>query len=123
MMQLKDCYERFGGDYESVRQRMPREQMIRKFAIRFLSDSSYNLLCTSLDEKNYEEAFRAAHSLKGVCQNLGFKRLESTVTIITEYLRNWKTQEMEEDQCKQLLAPVSEDYKLVVENIKQLEEE
>ena len=47
-MQLKECYDVFGGDYESVRQRMPREQMIRKFVLRFLSDPSYELLCSSL---------------------------------------------------------------------------
>ena len=122
-MQLKECYEMFGGDYEAVRRRMPREQMIQKFAIRFLSDPSYDLLCTSLNVRNYEEAFRAAHSLKGVCQNLGFKRLEGSVSIITEYLRNWSSEEMDEKKCQQLLEPVSEDYKLVVENINQLEKE
>jgi hypothetical protein len=28
-----------------------------------------------LENKNYEDAFRSAHTLKGVCQNLSFDRL------------------------------------------------
>lgn len=87
-----------------------------------MSDSSYRLLCDSLESNNYEEAFRAAHSLKGVYQNLGFKRLEQSSSSMTELLRNWKTEKMDEHQCQKLLVPVSEDYQLVVEYIKQLDE-
>ena len=87
-----------------------------------MSDSSYRLLCDSLESKNYEEAFRAAHSLKGFCQNLGFTRLEQSSSSMTELLRNWKTEKMDEHQCQKLLVPVSEDYQLVVEYIKQLDE-
>ena len=122
-MQLKECYDVFVGDYESVRQRMPREQMIRKFVLRFLSDPSYELLCSSLESKNYEEAFRAAHSLKGVCQNLGFQRLEKTVSAMTELLRKWNEAQIDEEQAQLLFEQVSEDYKLVVETIGQLDEE
>ena len=122
-MQLRECYDMFGGDYESVRQRMPKEQMIRKFAIRFLSDPSFELLCTSLNTSTYEEAFRAAHSLKGVCQNLGFKRLERSVSLMTEFLRNWDKEEIDPEQCQKLFDQVSVDYKLVTDTIKQLDEE
>ena len=122
-MQLKECYDVFGGDYESVRQRMPREQMIRKFVLRFLSDPSYELLCSSLESKNYEGAFRAAHSLKGVCQNLGFQRLVMTVSAMTELLRKWNEAQIDEEQAQLLFEQVSEDYKLVVETIGQLDEE
>lgn len=70
-----------------------------------------------------EEAFRAAHSLKGVCQNLGFQRLEKTVSAMTELLRKWNEAQIDEEQAQLLFDQVSEDYKLVVETIGQLDEE
>lgn len=55
-----------GADYEDVLKRLYSEGMIRKFARMFLDDDSYPKLERSLKEENVEEAFRAAHTLKGV---------------------------------------------------------
>ena len=46
-----------------------------RFALKFLEDQSYIQLKQALENKNYEDAFRSAHTLKGVCQNLSFDRL------------------------------------------------
>ena len=37
---------------------------------------------------NYEDAFRGAHTLKGVCQNLSFDRLYEASNELTELLRD-----------------------------------
>ena len=86
-MTLQECYAALGGDYADVATRMPRESMIQKFVLRFLSDGSYDLLCRSLEAGNYEDAFRAAHSIKGVCQNLSFTRLFTSASQLCEALR------------------------------------
>ena len=40
-----------------------------------------------LEEQNYEEAFRAAHTLKGICQNLAFVQLYDSSAQLCEALR------------------------------------
>ena len=41
-----------------------------------------------MENKNYEDAFRSAHTLKGVCQNLSFDRLYEVSNELTELLRD-----------------------------------
>ena len=74
-MTIQECYKAIGGNYEDVLRRLRSEVLIRKFTLKFLEDQSYSLLKQALGDNNYEEAFRGAHTLKGVCQNLSFDRL------------------------------------------------
>ena len=74
-MTIQECYEAIGGNYEDVLRRLRSEALIRKFTLKFLEDQSYPLLKQALGDNNYEETFRGAHTLKGVCQNLSFDRL------------------------------------------------
>lgn len=117
-MSLQECYEAFGGDYEGVIGRLRSERMVKKFAIKFLSDSSYELLMKSMEEKNYEEAFRASHTIKGICQNLGFTKLGNSSSILTDKLRDGGSEEAET-----LLEQVKVDYKETVDALQALEAE
>ena len=65
-MTLQECYTQLEGDYEGVLARLRSERMVQKFVLKFLNDKSYELLVTSLEAGNKEEAFRAAHTIKGV---------------------------------------------------------
>lgn len=65
-MTVKECYEQMGADYEGVLGRLRSEVLIKKFAKKFLDDGSFRSLKDNLVQKNGEEAFRAAHTLKGV---------------------------------------------------------
>ena len=87
IMTIQECYKEMGADYDEVFHRLPRESMVRKFALMFLNDDSYPKLEQSLKEGNAQEAFRAAHTLKGVCQNLGFTNLYQPAYELTEVLR------------------------------------
>ena len=117
-MSLQECYATFGGDYEGVIGRLRSEKMVKKFAIKFLSDSSYELLLKSMDEKNYEEAFRASHTIKGICQNLGFTKLGNSSSVLTDKLRDGGSEEADA-----LLTQVKEDYQQTVEALQALEVE
>lgn len=86
-MDLKTCYTQLGGDYDAVMGRMRREQMVAKFVLKFLGDKSYDLFEASMREQNYEEALRAVHTLKGICQNLSFTQLYETSDLITSALK------------------------------------
>lgn len=74
-MTLQDCYAALGGDYEDVSARLRSDRLIQKFLLKYLDDPSFDQLCAAMAAKDREEAFRAAHTIKGVCQNLSFTRL------------------------------------------------
>ena len=114
-MTVKECYETLGGDYAGVVARFRGEALVKRFALRFLDDGSYNLLQESLANGDYETAFRAAHTIKGVCQNLGFTRLYGSSSALTEALRGgWS------DEAASLVAPVEHDYRITVDAIEAL---
>lgn len=66
-MTIQECYRQMGANYEDVLKRLYNEGMICKFTLMFLNDDSYPKLEQALKEGNVKEAFRAAHTLKGVC--------------------------------------------------------
>ena len=106
-MTIQECYEAMGGDYNDVVSRLRTEDRIARFLVRILDDQSMNLLVNSIADRNLSEAFRAAHTLKGVCLNLSLVRLGGCVSDITEALRN--REEYGED-LEPLLAAVREEY-------------
>ena len=111
-MTLKECYEAIGGDYADVTARLPSEKFIQKFVLKFLDDGSYDLLCRSMETDNMEEAFRAAHTIKGMCQNLGFAKLGASSSALTEHLRSGQL-----GDYAALLEQVRQDYQLTQEVI------
>lgn len=65
----------WAADYEDVSARLRSDRLIQKFLLKYLDDPSFDQLCAAMAAKDREEAFRAAHTIKGVCQNLSFTRL------------------------------------------------
>ncbi|MCI8659109.1 MAG: Hpt domain-containing protein [Lachnospiraceae bacterium] len=117
-MTLKECYAELEGDYEGVLARLRSERMVQKFVLKFLNDKSYELLVTSLETGNNDEAFRAAHTIKGVCQNLSFTKLYESSSQLTECLRSGTGPEADA-----LVRQVEEDYKKTVAAIQALQTE
>lgn len=89
-MTLKECYSLLEGNYEDALRQMIKEERIKKYVLMFLRDDSYPNLIKGMEEKDYELAFRGAHTLKGVCKNLAFIKLGNVSSEITEYLRDKK---------------------------------
>lgn len=114
-MTIQECYEQIGGDYNEIMSRLRTEERIRKFAGMFLKEQSYDTLVQTLKDRNQEEAFRAAHTLKGVCQNLSFTALFKSSYDITEALR-----EGDMEKADKLLEKVTEDYQRTLEGVKAL---
>jgi len=118
-MTVRECYEIIGS-FEEVSQRLPGEDFIARMAKKFLDDGSMDLLRDSVAKGDVKEAFRAAHTLKGVCGNLSFTKLGESSTILTDAMRD-KESLSEVANLDELLAKVEEDYKLTVEAIGQLQ--
>ena len=68
-MTMRECYEVIGGNYEAVLERLHSEALIRRFTLKFLEDQSYLQLKQALENKNFEDAFRSAHTERGMSES------------------------------------------------------
>ena len=115
-MTIQECYQKLGGDYAQVEKRLPGIHLIRRFVAKFLDDGSYPELCRAMEQGQTEEAFRAAHTLKGVSANLGFDRLTASSGELTELLRG-RTDGIPTEAVP-LLDMVRQDYELTADAIR-----
>ena len=115
-MTIQECYALIGADYEGLLRRLEKEDRILRFLSRFLEEGSFTALRTALAAQNAEEAFRAAHSLKGVCMNLGLTALYNSSDALTEALRDGVIT----PAASPLFEQVTQDYQTAVKNIGQL---
>ena len=115
-MTIQECYQKLGGEFAQVEKRLPSVGLVRKFIVKFLDDDSYSNLCLAMQNGQREEAFRAAHTLKGVSANLGFSRLLASAGELTELLR--AETESIPGRAAALLEEVKQDYELTVSVIR-----
>lgn len=115
-MTFKELYEVVGGDYSDVVKRLVSEEFAKRFALKFLNDDAFASLGEAMKTRNAENAFRAAHTLKGVAQNLGFGNLGRSAAELTEVLRGRTFVDADE-----LYEKVRSDYSVLVFALKSLE--
>lgn len=115
-MTIQQCYQALGGDYAQAEKRLPSASLIKRFITKFLDDGSFSALCQAMQSGQQEEAFRAAHTLKGVCANLSFDRLMASAGELTEVLRA-QTGTIPESAAP-LWGTVKQDYEATVSAIR-----
>lgn len=113
-MTLQECYLTFGGNYDEIIKRFRREQMVEKFMLKFLSDDSFALFQTSMGEGDFEEASRAVHTLKGVCQNLAFTELFEISKKVNDAFKAGDV-----DLAKSMYSDLSEAYYKVINAVEE----
>lgn len=113
-MDLEECYLALGGDYAAVLGRLRSEKLVERFFLKFSEDKSFAELEAALSARDGETAFRAAHTLKGVCQNLGFDRLGASGSALTEALRGGVIP----PEAAELFSTVKEDYQRTMDAIR-----
>lgn len=109
-MTIKECYDSFGGSFEDVKHRLSSDALIQRLVIKFLADGSFDSLKDALEKGDYPMAFRAAHTLKGVCQNLSFDRLSKSSGEMTELLRGKSGDDVDKAECDRIWAVLAKDY-------------
>lgn len=86
-MTIKECYASLGLNFDAVKERMLSEERVERFAFRFIDNTDFAELESSISKKDWNRAFEAAHTIKGVALNLGFDRLSELDSELTEILR------------------------------------
>jgi len=107
-----------GANYEDVLVRLRSAERVERFARKVPADPSYMLLCVSLAQGDAAEAFRAAHTLKGISQNLSLTKLAASVSALTEALRD--RQSLPEG-IEPLVEAVKADYTATLKVLAQLD--
>lgn len=116
-MDLKSFYTNVGGDYDVMMGRMGnKEERIVKFLDKFTKDPSFENLKEALSSGNAEEAFRAAHTIKGVALNLELMDLQASSGRLTDILRDGVIP----DEAHEIFEQVTVDYQKATECISQL---
>lgn len=107
-----------GADVEATIKRfMGNEDIYEKFVRRFPQDQNYKKLEEHLDSRNYEEAYKCAHTLKGVSANLGFDPVYRSVSALVEELRGRKPEEVDEAKVETEWQEVQRTYLQFIEVI------
>ncbi len=114
-MTVEESYNSIGADYADICKRFGGETLVKKFALKFLQDPSYQALEKAIADDEAQEAFRAAHTLKGISANLSLTNLYTVSSVLTEKLRGGKLEDYEEDYQK-----VQEQYRLTTEALSQI---
>lgn len=86
-MTVQELYKTISGDYNEACSRLINEKLVARFVQKFPSDPSMENLRSALAEGDFKSAFRAVHTLKGVCGNLAFTKLYQAAWNLTEQLR------------------------------------
>lgn len=116
-MTIKDVYDIIHEDYQDVYDRFQMERMIQKYVLKFIEDPNFSLLKQGLECCDEQEAFRAGHTLKGVCANMGFLKLEKLSSQITELLRQYEI-----ENAKRLFPDLEKEYELIRTTIIQFQQ-
>lgn len=116
MMDLKEFYKKVGGNYDEVMGRLMSEARILKYVKRFPDTEEYATLKSALAEENWEVAFRASHTLKGVCLTLGLGNLCTPSVALCENLRAGSPKE----PCGPMMEAVTREYEAALAAIAEL---
>ena len=114
-MTVQECYEKMGGSYDDVIDRLMSEERVAKYLAKFLDSVDYDNMLKALDDKDYELAFRSVHNLKGMSLNLSFTYLQKSSDVLCEALRGGEPKE----DISGMLEDVKNSYARVTGAIKE----
>ena len=117
-MNIKEFYDKIGSDYNEVLGRLNSESLIIRLVKKFSADPTFGDLTDGFEKNDAEKAFRAAHTLKGLCSNLGFDCLFRPAYDLTEKLRG-RTFDVAE--TTESYNEVKKQYAFITESIKELD--
>lgn len=113
-MDLNGFYQEVGGSFQEVVGRFGgMEAMVKKFLGRFREDTSFQKLEQAVERMDAQEIDNAAHTLKGVCSNLGISRLQEYAQNLMMHVREGKPME----EVPAMMEQIRAEYGQVIEKL------
>lgn len=114
-MNMNEFYASIGAHIEYPLHRLGSPQLLEKYLHKLLTDCTFSQLSTAIACGQCQDAFRAAHTLKGIALNLELTPMVEPCIQLTELLRN--TQEMPASAAAQFDALASI-YRAIIAKLK-----
>ena len=114
-MTIKEFYETMGVNSEGIIARFANEERVKKYLGKLLDDQTFLNLAKAMEQADYEQAFFAVHTLKGVAANLDLLPLYQAGGQLTEILREQK--QPDEAQARAVYEQVQTAYESVIAQI------
>lgn len=115
-MTVKEIYEALDESYEEVYSRLDNDEWIAKYLKKF-KDGDYKMIMNrALNEGDWVEGFKMAHSIKGLALNLGLSRLAKCSVDLSDALRDGAPK----IDITGMLLSLNHEYDRVIEEISKL---
>lgn len=121
-MTLKELYEIIGGDYDQALRVLRVEKLMDKHIRKLTKGSVVEQLIAAGEAMDPAQMFDAAHASKGMCGNLGLKKLSDLASEIAEEFRPGNPRTMTDGQVREKLDEINALYRRAVEGVHQYEQ-
>ncbi|MCL1911107.1 MAG: Hpt domain-containing protein [Leptospirales bacterium] len=112
---VKDNFEKAGFDVTgAIRRFAGNEALYEKHIFKFIDDKIYENLAKAVSEGNRQDAFREAHTLKGMSGNLGLNPIFNPLSELVGLLRDENSQ----TDISAVFAAVEAGYESVIAALK-----
>lgn len=103
----------YGIDFPDAMERMDDDEALyERLAFKYLNNTNYVDLVAAMEAKAYEDAYEAAHTLKGVSGNLSFSKLYKVSAAVSDALYQGEYQAAE-----QMMPDVKAAHEKVIEGL------
>jgi HPt (histidine-containing phosphotransfer) domain-containing protein len=86
--------------------------LYKRLALKYITNTNYIDFISAMDVQDYDSAYKAIHSLKGVAGNLSFADLYKIAAIISEQLKQAESQDV-----PQMIPLLEENHNKVMDGL------
>lgn len=86
-MDVRSLYQAIGVDFDDVLALLRKEDRVKLYLVQTMGDPAFAALDEAMAGGDYEAAFRAAHTIKGMGMNLMLKPMTEAAIELVECLR------------------------------------
>lgn len=116
-MTVEELYENMGASYESAKRVLQLDKLITKFILKYPTDDSFERIRSSWAERDAQGTFDGAHSMKGVCANLGLDDLSARASVLAEEFRPGNERTMDDAQVDAYVEELAQKQAMTLEAI------
>jgi len=118
-MTLRELYQKMDGDYDAAMRTMMMESIAGRMIVRLPDDPNYGRLISALETMNETEIFEASHALKGVCGNLGLKKLSDAAAEMCDAFRPGRERTWTDGQVQEHAAEITRLYEQAIAGVRE----